>query len=276
MDDSRKNTIIVIGIISILILLFAILSVVNIYAQDNNKSTKDKIETKSENSKEKSPNKNTTSKTNLKHNEDLKKSNDLNQALPSKEHYSAARNEYGLDENTANVTDNLFWETLLILFILGASILFIYKFVKKRRNIAFIDTEDIRVIGTTPIALNKYLQLVEISDKIIIIGVGEHSVNFITEITDKETVDKIKLNSSKNVSYQVKDTFNKFLNKFQKNTSENAEKRYNDYEINSQKKAKYFNNSKTFNDGETDKDNPIKDLDYITEQKERLNKLNNG
>ncbi len=55
----------------------------------------------------------------------------------------------------------------------------------------------IRVIGTHPLTPNKYIQIVEIGNKLLVLGISDHSINLLTEIIDKEVIDSIKIQSSR-------------------------------------------------------------------------------
>ena len=246
--------------------------------EDSKNSITDKSKTEKKNLKKKNDEKN--NKKNVSHkstnklpkpDDSVKKDNDLNKALPSKEDYMSVRKDYNLDEEQKqSSTDNLFWEALLILFIFIVIILLIYKFIKKRRNVAYIDTDIVKVLGTTTIALNKYLQVVEVPGKILIIGVGDHSVNPITEITDKEIIDEITLNASKNSSYQIKDSFNKIIGKFGINKSKTNRNLDENYNNNS------FLNSNNIVEIDKDDDEIKNDLSFMEEQKKRLKNIDNN
>jgi flagellar protein FliO/FliZ len=57
-------------------------------------------------------------------------------------------------------------------------------------------SELIRILGTKAIAPNKYIQIIEIAETILVIGIGE-SVTLLSEIKDKETIQILKTEQSK-------------------------------------------------------------------------------
>jgi flagellar biogenesis protein FliO len=91
------------------------------------------------------------------------------------------------------------FKTILALGIIGMAIFIIIKlFVKSPRNLIKNEQGNfINLLGSIPIAHNKYLQLVEVAEKVLLLGVTENSINILTEIIDKEKIDIIKTNQSK-------------------------------------------------------------------------------
>lgn len=55
----------------------------------------------------------------------------------------------------------------------------------------------VQVIGTHPLTPNKYIQIIEIGNKLLVLGISDHSINLLTEIIDREVIDSIKLQASK-------------------------------------------------------------------------------
>ena len=87
--------------------------------------------------------------------------------------------------------------TLAILAVLVVAVYFVMRiFLKNRRKIV-TGTNIIKVIATYPLAGNKSIQIMEIAEKVFILGVTDTNINMITAIEDKETIDRIKLQSSK-------------------------------------------------------------------------------
>lgn len=92
---------------------------------------------------------------------------------------------------------NIFWliiKVVLYLVFIGIFIFFIRWVLKRKGKI--LDDEIIQVIGIKTIAPGKYIQIVEIIDRILILGVGEN-INILCEIKDKGEIDLIKTEISK-------------------------------------------------------------------------------
>ncbi|MDI6752105.1 MAG: flagellar biosynthetic protein FliO [bacterium] len=95
-------------------------------------------------------------------------------------------------------TISLFWLIIKLIFALGLIGGFIYLFLfilSKGKGIAG-SSGLIRILSTKAIAPNKYIQIIEIAETILIIGIGE-SVTLLSEIKDKETVQILKTEQSK-------------------------------------------------------------------------------
>ncbi|MEW6481753.1 MAG: flagellar biosynthetic protein FliO [bacterium] len=92
---------------------------------------------------------------------------------------------------------NIFWIVikiaLYLVFVGGIAFLVVFLFKRKRR---ISEGELIQVIGTKAIAPGKYIQIVEILNRILILGVGEN-INLLSQIKDKEEIDLIKTEISK-------------------------------------------------------------------------------
>jgi len=87
--------------------------------------------------------------------------------------------------------------TLAILAVLVVAVYIVMRiFLKNRRKIV-TGTDIIKVIATYPLAGNKSIQIMEIAEKVFVLGVTDSNINMITSVEDKETIDRIKLQSSK-------------------------------------------------------------------------------
>ncbi len=83
------------------------------------------------------------------------------------------------------------------LLIITGLIYFILRFFLKGQRWMTKQEGLIQIIGTHPLAPNKYIQIVEIGNKLLVLGVSEHNINLLTEIIDKEIIDFIKIQVSK-------------------------------------------------------------------------------
>ena len=90
-----------------------------------------------------------------------------------------------------------FIETVLILglFILG--IYGVLRFVQKKRGTTTSGVETIRVLSSLSAGGNRMLQLVGVGDQVFFIGIADNAINVISEITDRETIDWIRMVHSK-------------------------------------------------------------------------------
>ncbi|WP_157210365.1 FliO/MopB family protein [Turneriella parva] len=98
----------------------------------------------------------------------------------------------------ANGTEqpSLVWQfvrTLLTLSFLLAIFYGIFRLYKFKRELPQQSFSAITSIYDFPLGPNQRLQILEIAGRLMILGVSENSVQLISEVTDKYTVDRIKL-----------------------------------------------------------------------------------
>ena len=103
--------------------------------------------------------------------------------------------------------------TLAVLAVIIIGIFLLFRVLVRKRNRLVTDTEIIKVHATFPLAANKLIQVVEIAEKMLVLGVSDANINLITEVQDKETIDRIKVMSSKESQggQSFKDQFIKLL-----------------------------------------------------------------
>ncbi len=95
---------------------------------------------------------------------------------------------------------NIFWliiRIVLYLLFIGGLMLLVAWVVKRKKG-GSLGPELIQVIAMRTIAPGKYIQIVEFIDRILILGVGEN-INILDVIKDKETIDLIKTEISRDV-----------------------------------------------------------------------------
>lgn len=86
-----------------------------------------------------------------------------------------------------------FVRTLLTLAFLLAIFYGIFRLYKFKRELPTPNPSAINSIYEYPLGQNQKLQIVELAGRLMILGVSESSVQLISEITDKYTIDRIKL-----------------------------------------------------------------------------------
>ncbi|MFH1859545.1 MAG: flagellar biosynthetic protein FliO [bacterium] len=87
-------------------------------------------------------------------------------------------------------------KTILALIIIGLLIVGILRFFFKDKASLFSGVKCINTLATHPLSPNKFIQIVEINNKIIILGITESNINLLCEITDRDDIDLIKLQCS--------------------------------------------------------------------------------
>ncbi len=90
-----------------------------------------------------------------------------------------------------------FVETIIILALFILGIYGVFRFVQKKRGTTVSGVETIRVLSSLSVGGSRMLQLVGVGDQVFFIGIADNAINVISEITDKETIDWIRMVHSK-------------------------------------------------------------------------------
>ncbi len=106
-----------------------------------------------------------------------------------------------------------FWEIIKVLFVLllfGGGFYFFYRFISQKVGLNISGQEAIRTLSMVPVGPNKTLQIIDVAGKVFLIGVTDSSINMITEIREKDDIDRIRLLSSRSTPVQGKN-FQEFV-----------------------------------------------------------------
>jgi flagellar protein FliO/FliZ len=87
----------------------------------------------------------------------------------------------------------MFFKMLFVLAIFGGGFYYFYRFVTKKAGLNIFGGEAVRVLSVVPIGQNKFLQLVDVAGRVLLVGVSDNSINLITEITEKDQIDRIRI-----------------------------------------------------------------------------------
>jgi len=101
------------------------------------------------------------------------------------------------------------WDLLRMIVVLAAVIGVVYGIfylLKRGGKGRFVQNDAIRVLGSQSLPGNRSMYLVEVGSQVFLIGAGGDSVNLISEITDKETVDAVILRAGE-TSVNAKKSF---------------------------------------------------------------------
>ncbi len=92
------------------------------------------------------------------------------------------------------------WLVFKTLFVLGSIVggfYFFFRFVTKKTGIQLLGQEVIKVLSVTPLGQNKYLQVVDLAGRVLVLGVTDNAINVISEIVEKDEIDRIRILSSR-------------------------------------------------------------------------------
>lgn len=98
--------------------------------------------------------------------------------------------------NNAAEQPSIVWQfirTLFTLAILLGIFYGIFRLYKFKRDIPAQSFSAVNNLYEYPLGNNQRLQIVEIAGRVMILGVSENSVQLVSEVTDKYTIDRIKL-----------------------------------------------------------------------------------
>jgi flagellar biosynthetic protein FliO len=117
--------------------------------------------------------------------------------------------------------DDIF-QIILVLGFVIATIYGVFYFLKKMSKSSLIQDSTIQVISSKGIGTNKALHVVSVGNQYFLIGSGSHEIHKISELTDKETIDKLQLEESmgKPASASFSELFGKIFSGPQKQKSE--------------------------------------------------------
>lgn len=91
------------------------------------------------------------------------------------------------------------WDFVRMILVLGAVVGVIYLLffiLKKGSHRKFLDNELIDIIGSKDLSGGKAVHLIKVGESIFLIGASDNSINLISRITEKETLDSLKLEVS--------------------------------------------------------------------------------
>jgi len=155
----------------------------------------------------------------------------------------------------------LFIKTLFVLGLFGAGFYFFFRFVTKKMGVPRIGSSIVQMLSISPIGQGKFIQVVEVGGKILVLGITDNNISLISEITEKDEIDRIKLNSSKSTSTKEA-SFQDFIKDKVGHLSDFLNKNKKSEKTKLNKMNKFGN-----------QDEKVR-LDYLKQQKERLKKLN--
>ena len=87
--------------------------------------------------------------------------------------------------------------TVAVMGVIIIGVYFLFRVLIKKKSKLVTDSEVIKVLATYPLAANRIIQVVDIGGQVLVLGVSDSSINLITELKDQESIDRIRLISSK-------------------------------------------------------------------------------
>lgn len=88
-------------------------------------------------------------------------------------------------------------KTILVLGLFVGGFYMFFKFVTQKAGLHVSGQEAIQILSTVSLGTNKFVQIVDVAGKVFLLGVSDSSINLLTEIKDREDIDRIRLLSSR-------------------------------------------------------------------------------
>lgn len=80
--------------------------------------------------------------------------------------------------------------------LMGVMILLFYflaRYLRRKSGLGDKDSDLIRVVTTVPVMPGKYLQVVDMAGKLLVLGVSDNSIQLVTEVQDATIADRIRV-----------------------------------------------------------------------------------
>jgi flagellar protein FliO/FliZ len=157
----------------------------------------------------------------------------------------------------------LFFKTVIILGLFGLGFYFFFKYVTKKSGFMSTGSGAANILSILPIGQNKFIHIVDIGGRLLVLGVTENSINLITELKEKDEIERVRLQSSKTTPIQ-QHSFQDFVMENVGSLVEFVGRTKKSLEKKKEKKRE------PIVDEYINEDN----VDYIRNQRERLRRLN--
>lgn len=152
-------------------------------------------------------------------------------------------------------------KTILVLGFMVGGFYYFLRFVTRRAGISPAGGAVLQVLSMVPLGQNKFLQVVDLAGRVLVLGVSDNSINLIMEIRDKDEIDRIRLLGSKTAPIRpggfqefLASQIGKLLNRYRRGPLASAHERHD------------------VSPGEENQN--LDRIEYIERQRERLRRLN--
>jgi flagellar protein FliO/FliZ len=156
----------------------------------------------------------------------------------------------------------LLFQALFVVALIGVGFYFFIRFISKRTGFTRVGGTVVQTLAVTPVGPNKTIQVIDISGRLLVIGVTDNNISLISEVTGKDDIDRIRLQASKSTPVE-QHGFQDFLSEqigslvsFIGKTRKGIE---NKKKIRPRHDEEYLDDDR---------------IDYLREQRERLKRMN--
>jgi flagellar protein FliO/FliZ len=157
----------------------------------------------------------------------------------------------------------MIFKTIIVLIIFGVGFFLFFRYVSKKTGLPSVGRGVVQVLAVSTVGQNKFVQIIDVAGKVMVIGVTDGSINLISEITEKDQIDRIRLQSSKTTPVDAHG-FQDFVSEQVSSLIEFVGRARSSLEKKKRDKRS-FEPEEFYDD---------RKVDYMREQRERLKKLN--
>ncbi len=93
-------------------------------------------------------------------------------------------------------------KTIIVLGIMVGGFYYFFKFVTKRTGVQLGTGGAVQVLSMVPLGHNKFLHIVDLAGRVLVLGVTDNAVSLIAEIKDRDEIDRIRVAGSRVVPAQ--------------------------------------------------------------------------
>ncbi len=163
--------------------------------------------------------------------DDTKKAKNKEQKVGQKEYLPKPKgmaNQSTLASPSNTSSTSSFLKSFVILIIFLIAVYLVFKWIQKKKS-SFSPTQGddsvIHVLKTTPITPNKSIQLVEIGNKLYILGLGDQMISLINTVDKPEEIEEIKSQCLNNLDEPQSRSFKSILNSYFPFTNQKSKSR---------------------------------------------------
>ncbi len=152
----------------------------------------------------------------------------------------------------------LMMKTIFVLGLLAMGFYMFLRFIQQKSGIQLTGQSVVQVLSVVPLGPGKTLHVVDMAGKVFLLGVSDNNINLLTEIKERDEIDRIRLLSSTSSPLQGKGFQDIVMDQIGKAVTFINRKR--------DKKGKIYSMEEMSEDE--------MDVTYLNNQKNRLKKMN--
>jgi flagellar protein FliO/FliZ len=106
-------------------------------------------------------------------------------------------NNYQTEEAEPESYAWLIFKTVFVIGLLVGGFYYFFKFVTRKVGIQMLGRDAVKILSVVPVGQNKYLQVIDLAGRVLVLGVTDSNINLITEIIEKDEIDRIRVMSAR-------------------------------------------------------------------------------